>query len=251
MQTTSHNRPTAFVTGADHGLGLALTKALLSWGWAVVAGRYGKGTRAPVDRSIDSIANAHGDQLLVVPLDVSDLDSTKHAAEIALARRPRLDMVINNAGILGNEGLNNRIGDGLAYDQILDTISVNALGPLRVVETLLPGLEGSRMRRLCFVSSEAGSIARSHRPAWFGYTMSKAALNMGVSVLFNDLRPSGYTFRVYHPGWMQTFMSGAENREARLSPTDAAERALTYFLDDTVNEDRLVMRDFAGNEWPW
>ena len=52
------------------------------------------------------------------------------------------------------------------------------------------------MKRLCFVSSEAGSISRSDRESWFGYCMSKAALNMGVRLLHNNLRSAGYTFRM-------------------------------------------------------
>ncbi|MFW5742249.1 MAG: SDR family NAD(P)-dependent oxidoreductase [bacterium] len=242
-------RYTAFVTGADHGLGLALTKNLLAREWNVVAGRYGKGPKVPAEKSIESIVGAYPEQLLVVPLDVNDLESVRAAAETTLAASPTVDLIINNAGILGD--LKRSVSDGLDYDDVNRTLSVNALGPLRVVESLLPGMASSELKRLCFVSSEAGSVTRSYRKAWYGYCMSKAALNMGVSILFNDLRPSGYTFRVYHPGWMQTFMAGAENLEATLTPAEAADAALAYFLDATVDEDRLVLRDNEGNEWPW
>jgi NAD(P)-dependent dehydrogenase (short-subunit alcohol dehydrogenase family) len=241
----------AFVTGADHGLGFALTRRLLDRGWSVIAGRYGQGPRVPIAQSIDSIDSSFDDRLLVVPLDVSDLRSVSSAAHEALERYPQIDLVINNAGVLGVEALDRRVSDGLDYESILRTQSVNALGPLRVVESLLPGLEDSSLKRLCFVSSEASSIAKCHRTAWYGYAMSKASLNMGVAILFNDLRPRGYSFRVYHPGWMRTFMSGFENRDATLSPEEAATHAIRYFLDAHVDEDRLVMRDYQGAEWPW
>lgn len=237
---------TAFVTGADHGLGLSMTGILLQRGWNVVAGRY-----VSAERALDDLARDYGERLLTVPLDISDSASVARAAEQTLSARPVIDMVINNAAILGNEGLKNRIADGLNYESIMSTISVNSLGALRVVEALLPGLERSDARRLCFVSSEAGSIARSYRPAWFGYCMSKAALNMGISILFNDLRPKGYRFRVYHPGWVRTFMSGVESTEATYTPDEAAGLAVEYFVDLRVDEDRLVMRDDARNEWPW
>lgn len=237
---------TAFVTGADHGLGYALTEALLDRGWQVVAGRY-----APQESRLAALAAAHSGRLALVDVDVGDLCSVRKAAEAALSRRPVIDMLINNAATLGNDGLERRISDGLPYDTIAETISVNALGPFRVVESLLPGIERSQMRRLCFVSSEAGCIARSHRSSWYGYSMSKCALNMGVSILFNDLRPEGYTFRLYHPGWMRTFMKGVEDLNADLSPAEAADAALACFLDTEVDEDRLVMRDHTGAEWPW
>ena len=59
---------------------------------------------------------------------------------------------------------------------------INALGPLRVVEAFLPLMVNSGLRRLCFVSSEAGSIGDATRQSWYGYCMSKAALNMAVKV---------------------------------------------------------------------
>ena len=94
-------------------------------------------------------------------------------------------------------------------------INVNSLGPLRVANAFLPLLSQGEMKRLCFVSSEAGSIERAQRTAWYGYCMSKAALNMGVKLVFNRLRPQGYTVRLYHPGWMRTYMGGDKERKRR------------------------------------
>lgn len=240
------NKRTAFVTGADHGLGLALATRLLADGWQVVAGRY-----TPDERSLDELASRHGSKLHVVPLDVSDLDSVRTAASQAMAEHDTIDLLINNAAVLGLSGLENRVADGLDYEAILATISVNSLGPLRVVQELLPALARSEMRRLCFISSEAGSVGRAHRPFWYSYQMSKSALNMGVATLYTDLHPQGYSFRVYHPGWMQTFMKGRPDPNADLTPDQAAELALGYFLDDGVPEEPLVMRDEKGEEWPW
>jgi hypothetical protein len=81
--------------------------------------------------------------------------------------------------------------------------------------------------------------------------MSKTALNMAVSMLFNRLRPEGYTFRLYHPGWMRSYMGGSKNTEADLEPEEAAVPAVTYFLRDRADEDRLILRDWQGHEWPW
>ena len=240
------DRSTAVVTGADHGLGFALTSQLLVRGWNVVAGRYAAG-----EKHLDVLAQEHGAQLSIVDMDVCDDASVEAAGREILASRPVIDLVINNAAVLGNAGLDNRIGDGLDYGSIMTTMSVNSLGALRVVQALLPGLEQSEVRRLCFISSEAGSVPKSHRQNWFGYCMSKCALNMGISILFNDLRPKGYTFRVYHPGWMQTFMRGTHDSKAKYTPDEAATLALEYFLDLPVDEDRLVMRDDERNEWPW
>ena len=81
--------------------------------------------------------------------------------------------------------------------------------------------------------------------------MSKAALNMGISILFNSLKDRGFTFRVYHPGWMRTYMSGTKSLDATLEPAEAAGYALDYFINQAVDESHLVMRDWEGTEWPW
>jgi NAD(P)-dependent dehydrogenase (short-subunit alcohol dehydrogenase family) len=128
---------------------------------------------------------------------------------------------------------------------------VNTLGPIRVVEALL-GLTGrGSLKRLCFVSSDAGSIANMTRRDWYGYCMSKAALNMAVKIMFNQLRPDGYTFRLYHPGWMRTYMHGEKNLQADLEADEAAVAALSFFLDKKIDEDSLELRDWQGKTWPW
>ena len=125
---------------------------------------------------------------------------------------------------------------------------------------MLPLTDQSDLKRLCFVSSEAGSINRCERTSWFGYNMSKTGLNMATKLLFNRLRPAGYTFRVYYPGWMRTYMRGEKDTEALFEPEEAAMPALAYFLRHRAgqpgsshqnDEDRLVMRDYQGREWPW
>jgi NAD(P)-dependent dehydrogenase (short-subunit alcohol dehydrogenase family) len=146
------------------------------------------------------------------------------------------------------------------YADIHRLFDVNALGALRMVGAFLPLLDKGEMKRLCFVSSEAGSIDRAARESWFGYTMSKAALNMAVKILFNHLRPEGFTFRLYHPGWMRTYMGGVKNSKADMEPDEAAEYALAYFLEaleadpsdpHSNPEDHLVMRDWLRRDWPW
>jgi NAD(P)-dependent dehydrogenase (short-subunit alcohol dehydrogenase family) len=143
---------------------------------------------------------------------------------------------------------------------MLKDYDVNALGPLRVVEAFLPLTQRSDMKRLAFISSEAGSINRSERKGWFGYCMSKTALNMAAGILFNRLRPEGYTFRLYYPGWMRTYMRGAKATQGDMEPEEAATYALAYFLRDRGydpdtpgrgDENRLVLRDWRGIEWPW
>lgn len=236
-----------FVTGADRGLGAAMVRGLLEQGHRVFAGQF-----MPDWPELAQLKDRFGDRLDVVPLDVGSSASVAAAAAHVASAAGALDVLINNAGITA-ASMYAPIGESQNYDDMLRIYNVNTLGALRVVEALLPLLELGTARRLCFVSSEAGSIARSHRTSWFGYCMSKSALNMAVSILHNDLHPKGYTFRLYHPGWVRSYMSGQKNTQGDLEPDDAAVPALAYFLNGNgaVDEGSLALRDYEGKLWPW
>ena len=234
----------AFVTGADRGLGQALCAGLLERGWQVFAGQY-----MPDWPELAALAVKYPGRLLLTPLDVSSLDSAGAAAQGLAQQGVQIDLLINNAGV-SSPTSRSLIREGLDYAELHRLYDVNAAGPLRVVEAFLPLMEASPLKRLCFVSSEAGSIERCQRTAWFGYCMSKAALNMAVSILFNHLRPEGYSFRLYHPGSMRSWMHGHKNTAAEMEPEAAAAAALSCFLGEQ-DEDRLVLRDYRGGEYPW
>ncbi|OGO73300.1 MAG: hypothetical protein A2Z49_05480 [Chloroflexi bacterium RBG_19FT_COMBO_56_12] len=236
---------TVFISGADRGLGLALCAGLLEQGWQVFAGQY-----MPDWPELSRLTSKYPQMLHLLPLDVGSVESVQAAAGTVGAITDAIDVLINNAGVISTTATL-PVREAQDYAEMHRLYDINALGPLRVVEAFLPLTDRGSLKRLCFVSSEAGSIARSERTSWFGYCMSKAALNMGVKILFNSLHPEGYTFRVYHPGWIRSYMSGKKALEADLEPEEAAAKAIPIFLGKREDEDRLVLVDYAGKEWPW
>ncbi|WP_163192293.1 SDR family NAD(P)-dependent oxidoreductase [Clostridium thermarum] len=228
------------VTGADRGVGLALCEKLLEEGWQVFAGQF-----MPEWTELNDLSQKYPNMLIMVPLDIASLESVEKAAKIVAENTDHVDMLINNAGIYGIEG---DIREGLDFSLSQKIYDVNALGPVRMVQRFLPLMENG-MRRLCFVSSEAGSISNCQRDKVFGYCMSKAALNMAVKTMFNDLRPKGYTFRLYHPGWVRSYMSGTKATEGDIEPEESAAAAVPFFTGSDYCEDRLVMLDNKGIEW--
>lgn len=239
---------TVFVTGADRGLGAGMALRMLEAGHRVFAGQF-----MPEWPELAEMQRRFPGGLTVVPLDVGSMESVKAAAGmIEKGGEAPLDVLVNNAGVISAKS-HLTIRESQDYEDMLRMYNINALGALRVTEAFLPLLERGAGKRLCYVSSEAGSIAKSHRPDTFGYCMSKSALNMGVSILFNDLRPEGYTFRLYHPGWVRSYMSGEKNEQATYEPDEAGEIAADYFLSENgaYDEDTLVLRDITGKEWPW
>jgi NAD(P)-dependent dehydrogenase (short-subunit alcohol dehydrogenase family) len=233
----NNDKRTAFVTGADRGLGLAITKELALRGWPELA----------------ALAASHPDLVTPVPLDIASDASIRAAIDAVRDRTNWVDLVVNNAGVI-NVASEAPIRGKQHYDAIMRVYNVNAVGALRVVDAVLPLMDASDVKRLCFVSSEAGSVERCDRTAWYGYCMSKRALNMGVAALFDDLRPRGFSFRLFHPGYMKTYMSGSKNQGADLEPFEVAAIAVPYFVEplpDQADEESLVMRDWLGREWPF
>lgn len=233
----------ALVTGADRGLGLALTASLLEQGWRVFAGQY---LEWP---DLETLSQRFPETLTVIPMDVASDNSVQEARATVEKHVDSIDLVILNAAMNRSHQIQS-IHQDLDFESMQMEVNTNAIGSLRVVHAFLPLIEKSHLRRLCFVSSEAGSIGASKRTGWFGYCMSKAALNMAVKNLHNDLHPQDYSFRLYHPGYLRTYMSGQKNMDAHMEPEEGAAHALRYFLQ-SEEPATLCLRDWQGNEYPW
>ena len=223
---------TVLITGADSGVGLALCREFLEHGWRVFAGRFLQDLT-----QLEELAGIYPDRLTCIPLDVGDTESVRQAAAQAAACCDTLDMLVNCAGIAKADGL----------EELRSTLNVNAFGSLRVTEAFLP-LMAEGKKRLCYVSSEAGCLTLLHRDQGYAYCASKTALNMTVRLLFNELADKGYTFRLYHPGWVRTRMGG---QGGRFEPEESAAAAYEQFISERTWEDVLVMTDLKGEIWPF
>lgn len=233
----------ALVTGCDHGVGLALASQLAERGYTVAACRMN-----PEERLVDAQAEKHPDQILVFPLDISDDRSVKALA--ACIPFPHLDLLINNAGILG------RMEDGpeeeLDFDLMQKVINVNALGALRVTAALLPLLRKGQGKTVVNISSEAGSIQDCERVGWFGYCMSKSANNMQGTLIHNTLRKEGGRVFQMHPGHVATYMRGHLDTTAKITPDTSAAGILKTVLDEPHEiRNRPLYLDFRGKELLW
>ncbi len=233
----------ALVTGADRGLGLAMVKNLLDQSWIVFAGKHLEWPE------LEELKEKYPSNLNVIPLDVGSDESVIESAKLVQSSVSHIDLLIANAAVNRSHQITS-IRQNPSFEDMALEFNVNALGALRVAKAFLPLLEAGQLKRLCFVSSEAGSIGASKRTGWFGYCMSKAALNMAVKNLHNDLAPQGFTFRLYHPGWLKTYMSGTKNEQASMEPEQGAKIALKHFLDD-ASAIELTLHDWEGNDMPW
>jgi len=236
------------ITGADRGLGLSLCKEYLARGYRVFAGKYLQ------EYELLEALRERDRNLRILPLDVDSRDSIAAARDrICAETGGTLDMLISNAALMGPVNCS-LYEPPMDLEAVWNSFSVNALGAARLVELLLPLLDAGEMKRLCFVSSEVSCITlmKTSRDGGFPYPMSKSALNMCVRLMHNQLYPQGYTFRLYHPGWMKRVMpDGSRGEEAVYDPGWTAGHAAPYFETPLKDEQRLVMVDYLGQEWPF
>lgn len=231
------------ITGADRGLGLALCECFLQGGWQVYAGRY-----MPEWTELDRLEAQYRNALCCLPLDVGSEQSITDFARAIAAKTDKLDMLVSNAGVPSRI---DSVNDPVNAEDIRRVYGINAVGGMLLTKALLPLFTADSLRRLCYVSSEAGSIAMNWRNSMYTYCMSKTALNMGVRLLYNELYPQGYTFRLYHPGWLRSYMGGTKSTQGDMEPEESAVAAFAQFTQARADESRLVLMDYQGTEIPF
>lgn len=221
---------TILITGANRGIGLALTRHLAARGDEVIA----------VCRQ-SSEALAQTGARIEIGGDVTD-----DAALMALALRlrdTRIDHLWLNAGILEREALGKI--DAAGFDSMRRQFEVNALGPLRVAQALLGQLgKGSKIGIL---TSRMGSVADNGSGGYYGYRASKAAVNAIGKSLAIDLAPRGIGVFLLHPGYVATDMVGGSGD---ISPAEAAAQLIAR-LESLAMEQTGSFWHANGNPLPW
>ncbi|MGG4481594.1 SDR family oxidoreductase [Paenibacillus xylanilyticus] len=237
---------TVCVTGAARGLGLALTAQMLKRGYIV----YAAGLDMESSEGIRLLVQAYPKHLRVIELDIADDLSVALFAETIKLDTDRLDMLINNAAILGN--ITDHVRGPLNFAEMAEVFNVNTLGSLRVTHAMLPLLLAGAGKLIVDISSEAGSIEQCDRHGWFAYCMSKSALNMQARLVHNGIKDEGGQVMLIHPGWVQSYMSGELNTAADLTPEQSAQHiaALIDRHKDFMG-DQPAYVDYKGDDLPW
>lgn len=192
------NRRTALVTGANKGIGFEVAKELARFGFRVFLGA----RNADAGRAAAEKLRAEGD-VSFVEIDVADAKSIERAVAEVGGKTERLDVLINNAGILLDED-NGALT--ITAEIFETTVRTNTLGPWLVARAFVPLLEKSDSPRIVNVSSGGGQLedgADGWAPA---YCVSKTALN-GVTSQLAAALPK-FAVNSVCPGWVRTDMGG-------------------------------------------
>jgi NAD(P)-dependent dehydrogenase (short-subunit alcohol dehydrogenase family) len=221
---------TALITGAAGGIGFELARQLAARGATVIAAcrkASAELTRLPVR----------------VEAGIDLATDTGCAALAARVAGVPLDLVIHNAGVLSEESLDSL--DDEASARIRHQFEVNALAPLRLTALLAP--QFARGAKLALITSRMGSIADNTSGGYYGYRMSKAALNAAGRSLAQDLAPRGVAVVLLHPGYVQTPMTGGRG------DVDAAAAAsgLLARIDELTSATSGRFLHANGSPLPW
>ncbi len=206
----------ALVTGANRGIGLAVCR-LLARDHAIRVILTSR--NIPAGESAAQRLRAEGLNIAYCPLDVADSASVEAARQHVETHFGRLDMLINNAAVYPDEGVN---FFDLSLEMLRQSFDINTFGPFLTCQAFVPMMRRQNYGRVVNISSEYGALSQmSKHPV--AYRMSKAALNAMTRILADEV--SGYNIKVNAmcPGWVRTDMGGSD---AALSPEEGADTAI-------------------------
>jgi NAD(P)-dependent dehydrogenase (short-subunit alcohol dehydrogenase family) len=222
---------TVLITGANRGIGLELARQYAAAGWRVI----GTARRPETAHELREIAHE------ILQLDVTEQETVDGLAR-DLADRP-IDVLINNAGI---QPLMWKLEE-VDFGEFARSLNVNTVGPVRVVQALLPNLRSGERRKVVNVTTNLSSIAGNTDGGFYGYRESKAALNMFTRSLAAELGPEGFICIVLHPGWVRTDLGGPD---APLHVTESV-TGMRRVIDGLVPADNGSFQTYSGERMDW
>jgi NAD(P)-dependent dehydrogenase (short-subunit alcohol dehydrogenase family) len=197
----------ALVTGANRGIGREIARQLAMTGaMSVIIGARDrqKGADTVADFARDGIRAA------TVTLDTSNSDSILHAVGQIEREHGAIDILVNNAAIMidGPGGFDASLFD-LTSDTMRRTFETNVLGPVALMQTVLPGMKARGYGRVVNVSSLAGQL-QDMGAGFPAYRMSKAALNAATRIAAAEIGAGNVKINAASPGWVRTGMGGPD-----------------------------------------
>jgi NAD(P)-dependent dehydrogenase (short-subunit alcohol dehydrogenase family) len=225
------SRNIALVTGANKGIGFAIAQGLLSKGFEVIVAARSLDKAQAAAQKLES-----GGSVRAVQLDVTDDNGIQQAADHLSQELPYLSVLVNNAGIYPDEGVNILT---ISRELLQSAMNTNAFGAVRVTQSLLPLLKQADSARIINVSSGYGEIGSLSADVP-SYCLSKLALNGATIMLAEALKSSGIAAYAICPGWVRTDMGGTG---APRSPEQGADTAIWLATEASFDQTGKFFRD--------
>jgi NAD(P)-dependent dehydrogenase (short-subunit alcohol dehydrogenase family) len=229
------------ITGANRGLGLALTIEAIKRGHIVLAG-----VRNP-EQGADALRQLSADfpnQVMILSLDVANEVTCMEASKRLEAENIVLDAIINNAAILNERG---KAIEELDIEKVEQSFQINLFGTMRVIKNFLRVLVKGPNSTILNISSEAGSFQNAYGGD-YPYALSKSAVNMFSEQLRKYLSNDQVSVFAVHPGWIKTDMGG---EKAPGTPDDSARGILDIIERKKELDDSPTFINFKGEPMPF
>ncbi len=228
---------TILITGANRGIGLALTEQFAADGWQVLAC-----CRNPAAAEQLQALSDQNRSVEIHGLDVTDYHQMSVLAG-QLANRP-IDILLSNAGIYGSKGVGFGKVDAQEWRRVLE---VNTIAPMMLAQAFVEQVAASRQKVVAVISSKVGSIADNSSGGSYVYRSSKTGVNQVVKCLSIDLAGRDISVLSLHPGWVKTDMGGP-NAEIG---TDESVSGLKAILMSAGLAQSGQFIEYDGNSIPW
>jgi NAD(P)-dependent dehydrogenase (short-subunit alcohol dehydrogenase family) len=232
------NKKTVLITGANKGIGLEVAKQLAEHNYFVYIGSriLANGIEAQNKFKTHGLSN-----VAAIEIDVTDYSSIQQAINYLLNNDVVLDVLINNAGIAGQQPQTFSGNDLKTLREIMET---NFFGSVQTTQLALPLLRKSTGASIINVSSEMGSLAihaapevNPNRAKYHMYGASKTALNVFTIMLANELRSEKIRVNSVTPGYTATNLNGYQG----LKTIPQGAKAI---VDLALSDDRSVTGQF-------
>lgn len=203
------------ITGANRGIGLALTHIFLNQKDLVIATcRHPESASALCD-----LQSTYPSKLKLFAMDVTDDKSISQVSQKISTDISHIDVLINNAGI--SPAPFDASLETLRFQSVRDTFETNVIGPMCVTRTLLSLLKKSSSPKVINITSGLASLANKSNGLFYAYGISKTALNMATRTMAIEFSKNKIIIVAIDPGWVQTDMGGPN---APLSSHESAEK---------------------------
>ncbi len=237
-----NQKPVAVVTGGNRGMGLATCLALAERGFHVLLASRDLQSGKSAARDLSS----QGLPVEAVKLEVTSQFDIENLASYLRDTHGRVDVLVNNAGILIDADLNNSTSIcEVDAEVIRKTLEVNTIAPMMLIKTLLPLMRQAGSGRIINISSGMGQLSDmgGQHP---GYRISKTALNAVTAIFAAELDGSGISINAVCPGWVRTDMGGGN---ADRSPEQGADCAVWLATSADSNLSGGFYRDRQLIDW--
>lgn len=228
----------SLITGANRGIGFEVARQCALQGFTTILGARDE----QKGKSAASLLQRSGLKTIFVQLDVTQQKSIDGARKFVEEQYGKLDVLINNAGILYDDW---QRAESAKLEIVRAAFETNTLGAWRMCQAFIPLLRKSEHARIVNVSSESGSLTMmgGGTPA---YSVSKVALNALTRMLADELRPARILVNSVCPGWVATDMGGAG------APRTVEEGAASVMWAATLPDDGPTGGFFRdGKPLPW